>query len=27
MDKSFFMEFAKCTKSKEDYILLLKKEI
>jgi hypothetical protein len=26
MDKPFFIEFAKCTKSKEDYILLLKKE-
>jgi hypothetical protein len=23
MDKSFFMEFVKCTKSKEDYIKLL----
>lgn len=26
MDKAFFIEFAKCTKSKEDYIALLKKE-
>jgi len=24
MDKAFFIEFAKCTKSKEDYITLLK---
>lgn len=26
MDKAFFIEFANCTKSKDDYIALLKKE-